>query len=244
MTQGQRKKIVATERKNGVKGARHMGWIPAVVYGHGLKNQHIQIENKQFGVVLAEAGQSSLIDLEVAGAKKGDVNTVLIRDVQYHPVRGHILHVDFYQPRLDELITADVPIRFIGESPAVKDMGGVLVKALDELEIEALPVDLPRDIEVDISSLTNFELSIKVADLQLPPRVKIKHEPDDVVVLVQPPRSEEEISQLSEEVKEDVTAVEGVKDEVKEEETGEASKASEASKDSKENSVQPKKDKK
>ncbi len=216
MEQSQRNKIKVTHRSGKAGVIRRQGWVPGIVYGHGLKNVQVQVESKTLGKVLVEAGRSSLIDLSIEGGEKGGDHLVLMRDVQYHPVRGQITHVDFYQPRLDEAITVAVPIRFIGEAPGVKDLGGILFKALDELEVEALPVDLPRDIEVDVASLATINAVVKVRDLILPPKVKVMQEPEEVVVLVQPPRSEEEISQLSEEVKEDVTAVEGVKDEVKE----------------------------
>ena len=135
---------------------------------------------------------------------------VLIREVQLHPLRDTVQHIDFLQVRMDEKIKAKVPLVFIGQSIAVKDLSGVLVRNHDELELEAFPQDLPHNVSVDIASLTDFEKVIHVKDIALPKGVTVLTEADEVVALVQPPRSEEELKSLSEEVKEDVSAVAGV----------------------------------
>jgi len=203
-------KLAAKTREEGVHTLRHQERIPAVVYGHGVKNLNIDVDGKQFTKVFKAAGYTALINIHIDQAKKD--HTVLIREVQLHPVKDTILHVDFYQPRLDQAITAHVPLDFTGEAPAVKDLGGVLVRTIDEIELEALPTDLPHDIKVDISVLTDFEKVIRVADLDLPDKVKLHHEADEVVALVQPPRTEEELEALEEEVSEDVEGVEGVEE--------------------------------
>jgi large subunit ribosomal protein L25 len=202
---------------------RTSGHVPAVVYGHGGENQQIQVPARAFGKILSQAGQTSLVDLQVGE----EHHNVLIREVQLHPLRDNVTHVDFYRVRLDEKVKADVPLTVIGESIAVKDLGGVLVRNLDTLEIEALPQDLPHEIEVDISSLSNFEAAIHVSDLNIPSGVTVLQDAGDVVALVQPPRSEEEIAELSEAVTEDVTAVEGVVKPEKEAEVGEGEAAAE-----------------
>lgn len=186
---------------------RRAGLIPAVIYGHNLKTASIQVDAKQFIKVWQKAGYTSLVNLALGN--KGE-HTVLVRDIQHHPVKGNVIHVDFYQVRLDEAIKAKVRLKFIGEAEAVKNQGGVLVRNMDEIELEALPADLPHDIEVDISVLTDFTKAIHVKDLPLPVSVKHSHQPDDVVALVQPPRTEAELESLKTEVKEEVAAVEGV----------------------------------
>ncbi len=158
---------------------------------------------------------SSLLTLTVDG---GSEHPVIVRDIQIHPLKGHITHIDFYQVRLDEEITAEIPLEFVGESPAVKDLGGTFVRNIDAVEVEALPQDLPHDIEVDISILDTFEKVIHVSDLKVPQGVKVMLEPGEVIALVQEPRTQEEIdAELAAATTEDVEAVEGVKKEETEE---------------------------
>ncbi len=190
---------------------RQQDQIPAVLYGHGIDNQSLAIDRKTFIKVFRESGYTSLINVTVKGEKEAR-HTVLVREIQYHPVHSHILHIDLYQVRLDETITAKVPLLFTGESIAVKDMGGVLVRGLDEVELTALPQNLPREIEVDISSIKDFDAIIHVSDLTVPDGVELHYEAEEVVALVQPPRTEEEIEALEEEVAEDVESVEGVEE--------------------------------
>ncbi len=170
----------------------------------------MEVENRAFNKLFTAAGYTTMLTLSLADGKE---HPVFIRDVQVHPLKNTITHIDFYQVRMDEAITANVPLKFVGEAPAVKNMSGVFVRNIDELEVEALPKDLPHDIEVDISSLDNFDAVIHVSDIKLPEGVKTYKEGTEVVALVQPPRSEQEIEALSAEVKEDVESVEGVKKE-------------------------------
>lgn len=210
--------LTGTHREIGSQPTRAAGAVPAVLYGHGIKTESIAVPSQDFGKVFAQAGYTTLVTLKV---EKRDHN-VLIREVQWHPLKDQVLHVDFYQVRLDEKVRAKVPLKFTGESAAVKDQGGVLVRSLDALDVEAFPQDLPHDIEVDISALKDFEVTIHVKDLKLPSGVTLFHEQEDVVAVAQPPRSEQELEALSEEATEDVAAVEVVKDEKKADEEAEA----------------------
>lgn len=216
-------KLTAEARQGGVTAIRNAKNVPGVLYGHGLKSEAIQVNAQQFEKVFATAGNTSLVSL-VFG--KGE-HPVLIREIQYHPLKGTVQHVDFYQVRLDEAIEAKVPLVVIGESSAVKDLGGVLVRNLDELAVEALPKDLPHNIEVDISGLSNFEKVIRVKDIKLPEGVKTSVDAEVVAILVQPPRSEEELDALTQEVKEDVQAVEGMKTKAEVEKEAEAAAGAE-----------------
>jgi large subunit ribosomal protein L25 len=202
---------------------RRASSIPAVLYGYGINNINLQVDSRSFASIYNQAGLTSLITLTIKNGDDRQDHTVLIRDMQMHPLKNTVQHIDFYQPRLDQAITANVPLDFVGEAPAVKDLGGVLVRTLDEVELEALPVDLPHNIAVDITVLTDFEQAIHIRDLILPPKVELNHEPDEVVALVQPPRTEAEMDALEEDVKEDVAGVEGVED--KPEEDGEGADA-------------------
>lgn len=201
--------LKATPRTGTVNHIRHRGGIPGVVYGHGIQNEQIQVESRAFEKVLSQTGLTTLLKLSVEDRD----HNVIIREVQYHPVSGLPLHIDFYQVRMDEKVRAEVPLHLVGEAPAVKDLGGVMVRNIDELDIEALPADLPHDIAVDITQLKTFDDVIHVSDLKLPKGVTAFNDPADVVALVQPPRTEEELASLAEEVSEDVEAVEGIKKE-------------------------------
>lgn len=181
-----------------VRKIRKTGAIPAVLYGKGVATILLEVPAVEFMRVFREAGENTIVKLSIADDGGQDVRNVLIHDVTRDPLSDEILHVDFYQVRLDEKVKVAVPLVFTGESPAVKNEGGVLVKALQELEIEALPTDIPDEIAVDISSLVTFEDAIHVRDLAIPANVDVVVAPDTVVALVQPPRTEEELKALEE----------------------------------------------
>ncbi len=204
--------LIAEPRKlfgKKVKTLRKTGQIPGVLYGHGIKPQAISVDYLSFSKVYKEAGGSSLIDLVIGSVKPVKV---LIQEVAFDPLTNRYQHIDFHQVRMDEKITAEVPIVFIGESKAVKELGGVLVKNLNKLRLECLPQDLQHQIEVNISSLETFDSVILVKDLPLPASWKILDNLEEVIISVEPPRSEEELSKLKEEVIEDVTKVEKVEE--------------------------------
>jgi large subunit ribosomal protein L25 len=205
-------------RTQRARATRAGGLIPAVLYGHEMSSKSVQVDARQFTKVHAQTGSTTLVRLNL---EDGSEHPVLIREVQRHPLKGHVLHADFYQVRMDEKIRARVPIHFTGESPAVKDLGGVLIRSMDEVELEALPQDLPHDIEADVSGLTEYDQVVHISDLELPRGVELFHEPDEVVALVQAPRTEQELEELKEEVTEDVEAVEGVKEEEEKPQEGE-----------------------
>ena len=119
-------------------------------------------------------------------------------------------HVDFFQVRMDEEIETEVELNFVGESPAVKEQGGILVKNISEITVKCFPGDLPSEINVAISVLKTFDDRICIKDLKISPKVKIDLEPETVVALVEEPRSEAELAGLSEKVEADVAKVEGV----------------------------------
>jgi len=201
-----------------VKSLRRQGFLPAIIYGHKVKNISLKIPLADFKKIYEKAGENSLIELKI---DKSPSRSVLIHDVQFDKVKGDILHADFYQVKMKEKITSSVPLKFIGKSKAVEEKEGVLVKNLDEIEVECLPADLPRSIEVDISGLNTFDDTILVKDLDIPKEVKVLTNKDEVIAAVQPPRTEEELKGLEEETKEEVEKVEGVKEEEEVPETGE-----------------------
>jgi large subunit ribosomal protein L25 len=164
------------------------GLIPAVFYGPKEEATSVSVNKKDFEKLWKEAGESSIISLEGVG----DLKDSLIQDVQVHPVSGQVLHADFYVIEKGKKLTVSIPLEFIGTSKAVKDLGGTLVKALHEIEVEVLPKDLPQHIEVDIEALVDFDSHISVKDLKLPSGVEVLTEPDESVASVSAPREEEE----------------------------------------------------
>lgn len=185
--------------------------VAAELYGKDVKNQSLWVDYQEFNKVYDQAGESTVVDLVV----DGDVEKhgVLISDVQTDPVNDQYRHIDFHQVKMDEEISAEVELTFIGESPAVKALGGVLVKSVDTVEVTALPADLPNEIVVDVSVIETFEDYIYAKDLKVSDKVKIELEPETVIALVAPPRSEEELSSLNEKVEMDIEKVEGMKKE-------------------------------
>jgi len=211
------KAVPRTELKRRVKTLRKNGFLPAVLYGPDTETQPLAVVYKDFERAYQEAGESTLLTLEVDGKSYN----VLINDIAHDPLRGNPIHADFYAVRMDKLIRTMVPLEFFGESDAVKNESGVLVKVRQELEIEALPRDLPREIRADLSSLTKLESRILVRDLLLPQGVKIFAHTEEVVALVETPRSPEELETMAQAA----PAVEGVKEVQTEQELKRAAKA-------------------
>ncbi len=187
-----------------VKSLRKKGIIPAVLYGIKAKSVSLEVDYSKFEKLYHEAGESTIIKLKVGNENKN----VLIHDFSRDPLSEKFTHVDFYEVRMDKPITAEVPLVFEGESLAVKEQDGILVKNLTEIEVESLPVDLPHEIKVDVSALKTFDDIIHVKDLKVASGVKILTESEEVVVSVVPPRSEEELKALEEKVEEKIEEVE------------------------------------
>jgi large subunit ribosomal protein L25 len=188
-----------------VKILRHQGLIPAVVYGYKTNNLPLTIVKKDFRQAFNRAGTSAIVDLAI---DKEPIQKVLIHEPQIDPVTNEPIHVDFYKVRMDQKIKTEIPLIFIGESAAVKELEGSLVTNKDHLEIECLPNDLIQEIKVDISSLKTFEDSIQVKDLEVPKTITVLNDPDETVALVEEPRTEEELAELEEAVSEEVEEVE------------------------------------
>ncbi len=184
---------------------REQGMIPAVLYGHKIKNLNLMVKDYDFEKIYQEAGESTLVKLKIEGEKE---RNVLIHDISKDPVSDKVVHIDFNQVKMDEKTTVEVPLVFVGQSEAVEAEAGVLVKNIQEIEVEALPADLPSEIEVDISVLKTFDDNIYVKDLKIPEKVELKANPEDSVASVIPPRSEEELEALEEKPEEEVEDVE------------------------------------
>ena len=181
-----------------VKKIRQKGIIPAILYGPKTKNTSLEVDLGEFEKAYQSAGESSLLQLSVGQEKF----LVLIHAIELDAISQKPIHIDFYQPRLDEEITAHIPLVFEGESEAIKNLGGTLVKNIHELEVKALPQNLPHEIKVDIGKLKTFEDNILVKDLLMPKEVKIVKDPEETVVFVsRPEKVEEELAKPLEEAK-------------------------------------------
>jgi len=170
------------------------GFIPAEIYGRGFENVHIKVPTKEFMGVFKDAGESSIIQVKL----DDQTYPALIYGVQWDQLGDKIIHIDLYKVNMDEKITTMVPLVFVGEAPAIKAKGGVLIKALEEIEIEALPKDLPHQIEVQLGSLIDIHQSIHIKDLPIPTGVEVLLEDEMVVATISEQQKEEEQPQPTE----------------------------------------------
>jgi len=198
-----------------VRFLRRGGLIPCNVYGHGIDSVPVQVDARKLGHVLARAGGTDLISLKIgdsATAKK-----VIIREVQRNPMTREPIHVDFYQVKMTEKLKAEVPLVFVGEAPALKLKNMALLHAITSLQIEALPDDLPHNIEVDISVLAEAEQAIHVKDIKISKKITVHSDPEQMVIKVAEARKQvEEVVEAKPEA-EEVEAL-GEKKEEEEEE--------------------------
>lgn len=174
--------------KTDIDDIRKAGNMPAVFYGKKEKSTPISISTTDFLKAWKQAGESTVISIETP---KGAVES-LIHDIDFDPITGSPRHADFYVFEKGHKVEVEVPLEFVGVSSAVKDLGGTLVKVVHELEIEAMPKDLPHKIEVDISALTSFESQILAKDIVMPTGVTLLNNPEEVIALVSAPREEKE----------------------------------------------------
>jgi large subunit ribosomal protein L25 len=170
------------DKKTSLKKIRKEGYVPGVLYGPNLENILVKVEEKEFKKIFKEVGESTLVNLQIEDLGKSF--NVLIHDFQKDPISGKILHIDFYLPGEKSKVKVNVPIVFEGESKAVKEKGGVLIKEIQEIEISG-PVNLlPKEIKVDLSKLEEIGDKILVKDLILPRGIKILKNPEEIVANV------------------------------------------------------------
>ncbi len=196
-----------------VKHLRKEGFLPATVYGKAFESLSVQFNAAEIEKLFNDIGESTLVEVILDEKEK---LPVLFRNPQYHPVEGNMIHIDCYKVNLKEKISAMVPIEFVGESQAVKD-GNTLVTVTDEVEIEALPADLPESIEVDLAVLDNLEATITVADLKIDTsKLEVLTDAEQLIAKVEEPRAEEEVAPVEETTPVDVPAMNQKTDEEKE----------------------------
>ena len=179
-------KVEKRDKKESLGEIRKAGLMPAVFYGKKEAATSIKLPFAIFEKTLKDAGESTILHLE---GKDIDVD-VLIHEVDLDPVTDKPRHADFYAIEKGKKLEIKIPLEFIGVSPAVKDLGGVLVKVMHEMEIEALPKDLPHKIEVDLSTLATFDSVITAGSIKLPEGVTLKIKPEEVVASVYEPKEE------------------------------------------------------
>ncbi len=176
-------KLSATVRQEKLRDLKDV--IPAVMYGSGSENASLTVKRSEFEKVFAQSGESGLISLSVAD---GAGVPVIIKDLQMDPVRHRIIHVDFFKVNMKEKVKAEVSLEFVGEAPAVKSFGGIVMHNFDTLEIECLPSDLMQKVEVDMSVLKNIGDAIHISDIQLPSGVVFVSEPETMIAQVIEPK--------------------------------------------------------
>jgi large subunit ribosomal protein L25 len=181
-----------TETGKGIaRQTRREGSFPAILYGEGEEPQALSVDNKDFyPVIRTAAGENVILDLRIEGAKQ-DSCKAIIRDIQYHPVKRDILHVDFQHISMTKMITVNVPIEIVGESVGVKVDGGILEVILREVEVECLPVNIPDVIKVDVTEL-EIGNSIQVSDLSVE-EATIVADPGATVITIGAPTVVEEV---------------------------------------------------
>jgi len=188
-----KKVLAASVRKitgRKVKNLRKEGLLPGNVSGKKVKSETIQVNLKDFEKVYKEVGETGLLTLQVGKDEK----PVLIHNLQVNPVSDAPLHVDFLQVDLKEKVEAEVPIELTGESPAEKQSLGTVVQYVNEIKVEALPMDLPEKFIIDISELAEVDQAVYIKDLKVDrSKVEVKGDPEEIVVKVEPPQKEEVI---------------------------------------------------
>jgi large subunit ribosomal protein L25 len=182
-------KLKASKRdeKTKLASVRAEGLVPAVVYGPKQEPIVISIKDAEFMKAYEKAGDSTIVNLDI----DGEDHDILVKEIQYDPVKGNVLHVDFYAIERGKKLTVTVAIEFEGEAPAEKTYGAMIVKVTHEVEVECLPRDLPSELKVSLESLVELDSQIHVKDILVPENVEILTDPEEVVVSVKEAREEE-----------------------------------------------------
>lgn len=201
------RKIIGKDSKK----LRRAHLLPAIVYGFGVEPTPVELDQKEMERVYLHAGSNALIDLKIG--ESAQPRKVFIREVQRNPINHRLIHVDFMAVNLRVETTATISLVLVGEAPAVENKEGVLLHALEHVQIRALPTDIPPFIEVDISSLDEVDKAIHVSDLKLPPNVEVLTPGEELVAKIAAMR---------------VTAEETAEDEAAEAEASEAADAQSA----------------
>ncbi len=173
-----------------VRRLRRSGLTPVHVYGAGIEPVNLQVEDHTLNRMLLQIGSNIPVSLEYEDSD--DETICFVREVQRHPVTDAVIHVDFLKVDISNTISAEVPLTIVGDSPAVSQMAGTLLQNVQSLLVEALPMDMPAEITLDISVMADFDITISVSEVPVPGNVTVLNDPTDVIVRVAPPRLEVE----------------------------------------------------
>lgn len=199
-----------------VRRLRRQGVIPVHVYGSGIEPANLQVDDRTLNRLLLQVGSNIPVSVEYEGQNEESI--CFVREIQRHPVNETVIHVDFLRVDITQTIAAEVPVTLTGSSPAVTQMAGTLLQNIQSLSIEALPMNMPGVVTVDISTLVDFDTTLAVGDVEVPGNATVLNDPEDVIVRVAPPRLEVEIAEEDEELEEGEEAAEGEETEETEEE--------------------------
>lgn len=183
---------IRTEINGKAKQLLSKGYIPAVLYGAGMKSSVLKVKKHDLEHAYSIAGESNLINLVVEDQEPAKA---LIKEVQKSGLKNSIIHADFYKVDMKKKITIEIPLNFVGEAKAVKELGGTLIINLDTVEVECLPENIVKDIDVDISKLETFGDAIKLSDLKIPEDIQIVSEEDLIVASVIELKEEEKVKE-------------------------------------------------
>ncbi len=175
------------------KSVRKLGFVPGICYGAGKENVAIQVEYQVFKKAYIQAGENTIIELDVDGTK----HNVLVHELQIDPIYNTASHVDFMILNMKEKVDTNVPVVVVGEAPAVKEQGGTLNLVMQEIAVRCLPGDIPHEFTVDISGLADFHSVIHVSDLVVPANVEIMSDADQTVVNIAAPASASDAPELT-----------------------------------------------
>ncbi len=187
-----------------VVAMRDNGRVPGNIYGFEIAPTAVSVDQNAITKTFSQTGETLVIDLDLSGAS----HPVIITELQRDPITHFITHVDFRRLDVSKKIEAEIPIRFTGISPAIKELGGIFVRSLEELKVFGKPDAMVHFIDVDIAVLKTFEDVIRVSDLNIPAGLEVAVPADHAVATVQPPRSDAEMASLNEAVDVDVTKIE------------------------------------
>ena len=173
-----------------VRQLRRQGVIPVHLYGADIQPSNLQVDGRTLNRLLPQVGTNIPVSVELQEQEME--NICFVREVQRHPVTEEVIHVDFLRVDVTKTVSAEVPLTLVGTSPAVSQMAGTLLQNIQTLSIEALPMDMPAEIPVDISVLIDFDTTLLVEDVEVPGNVTVLNDPEDAIVRVAPPRLEVE----------------------------------------------------
>jgi len=177
-----------------VKQLREQAWVPGVIYGHGFGSVPLQFEERSLKQVLSQIGGSQLVRINIEGEQP---EMALVREVQRDPIRGTLLHVDFYRVMMTERLRTEVPLIMVGESPVVAKKAGILLHGISTIEVECLPGDLVDAIEVDLADLTEVDQALCVRDLAVPAGIEVLADAEEMIVRLVAAKLAEEVEEAA-----------------------------------------------